>query len=76
MSSRAVVFDTPEGIEYFRLLSMKGRLKLEIKGLRFRIATMPAVNKVLGTRYRSKQKALDHLTLYIEEHYPLTEDPL
>lgn len=30
------IVDTPEGIEAFRLLSIRGRLDLEMKGLKFR----------------------------------------
>ena len=31
-----IVVDTPEGIEAFRLLAIRGRLKLEMTGLKFR----------------------------------------
>ena len=30
------IADTPENIEAFRLLAIRGRLKLELKGLKFR----------------------------------------
>ena len=35
-SDGVIVIDTPEGIEAFRLLSIKGRLKLELMGLKFK----------------------------------------
>lgn len=35
-SNRLIVIDTPEGIEAYRLLAIRGRLKLELKGIRFR----------------------------------------
>lgn len=36
-SDKTIVIDTPEGIEFFRLLSVKGRCKLQLRsGLRFR----------------------------------------
>lgn len=34
--SNTIIIDTPEGIEAFRLLSIKGRLSLELKGLKFK----------------------------------------
>lgn len=74
---RATVVDTPEGIELFRLLSMRGRLKLEMTGLRFRVSTLKAVNRHLGSKCRTRAQALE----VVEEHIkaltlPLTEDPL
>lgn len=32
----AIILDTPEGIEAFRLLSILGRLRLELKGFQFK----------------------------------------
>jgi hypothetical protein len=34
MTDKAIVVDTPHGIAHFRLLSIKGRVKLESKGIR------------------------------------------
>lgn len=77
MTDRAVVLDTPDSIELFRLLSMRGRLRLELKGYRFRVPTVPAVNKTLGTNFRKREKALAALEAHIAEiTKPLTEDPL
>lgn len=71
-----IVCDTPESIEFFQLCSMRGRLQLELKGIRFRVPTLPAVNRKLGTHYRRKQQALDHLEREIaEKSKPITEDP-
>ena len=42
------VADTPEKVHFFRLVALKGRLKLEIKGMRFGIPTGPAVKKMFG----------------------------
>lgn len=47
-----LILDTPDGIEMFRLLSIHGRLKLEMKGLRFRISTFAAVRRELGLTSR------------------------
>jgi len=44
-----IVCDTPESINMFRLLSLRGRLQLEIRtGMKFRIPTGPAVKKMFG----------------------------
>jgi hypothetical protein len=47
------VFDTPEAINAFRMLSVHGRLKLEMKGLRFRINTFSFVRRELGLPSRT-----------------------
>jgi hypothetical protein len=73
----AFVIDTPEGIELYRLLVLRGRLRLELQGFRFRIPTMRGVNKTLGTNFRSKKLALDALEQHIAGlTQPITEDPL
>lgn len=61
------IIDTPDGIEMFALLSMKGRLKLEIQGLRFRVPTAPAVRRKIGSTTRSKAKLLIELEAYIAD---------
>jgi len=35
-SDDMIIIDTPDGIEAFRLLAIRGRLKLELSGLRFK----------------------------------------
>jgi hypothetical protein len=68
-----VVLDTPEQIEFFQLLAMRGRLQLEMKGLRFRTSTLKAVNKKLGTNYKRKAQAVEALTAIIEERTDVHE---
>lgn len=46
---------TPEGIEAFRLLAIKGRLELELKGIRFRINTFPAIKREFGLKGRNQK---------------------
>lgn len=59
---KAYVFDTPDGIELYRLASLKGRLKLESAGLRGRGgATRPMLAKELGLSPR------DSFGLYFAE---------
>lgn len=42
------MLDTPDQIEAFRLLSIRGRLKLEMRGIRFRISTFGYVRREFG----------------------------
>lgn len=51
-SGRTIVIDTPEGIAAFRCLALLGRLRLEAKGLKFRIPTAPRVRKEFGIKKR------------------------
>lgn len=60
------IIDTPEGIEAFRLLSIKGRLSLELKGLRFRINTFPAVKREFGFK-GNNQKVYDQYCAMLRE---------
>jgi hypothetical protein len=60
------VVDTPEGIAYFQMLSIRGRLQLEIKGLRFRVSTLKAANRIYGTNFRRRQQMLDYLNKEID----------
>ena len=70
MSNEMIVCKTPESIAMFRLLSLKGRLKLEVNtGLRFRIATLPVVKREFGFK-GSKKAVLAQLEAYIENLMP------
>jgi hypothetical protein len=65
--SESIAVTTPEGIHMFRLLSLKGRLKLEIRGMKFSIRTGPAVKKMFGLpKGCSLKKALAALETEIE----------
>jgi hypothetical protein len=52
MTDEAIVCDTPDKIRFFSLLSMRGRLKLEMKGIRFKPvrgqSTAMVVKKMFG----------------------------
>jgi hypothetical protein len=63
-----VVFDTPEGIELYRLASCKARIKLEMTGLRAKgRATKVMIAAELGLKPRdSAQKFLDELQRRID----------
>lgn len=69
MSDGVIVCDTPDKIRFFQLLSMKGRLKLEMKGMRFkgRTTTAAAIKKMLGLPKGCRnQKAMDALEQEID----------
>lgn len=76
--TESMVFDTPESIEYFRLASLKGRVKLEKVGMRGRGGQVtPIMRKEFGLKARAShdeviaaiQKRMDEL-LCLKEHGP------
>ena len=71
MSDEAIVCDTPDEIRFFSLLSMRGRLKMEMRGLRFKpvrgMTTATVVKKMFGLPKRCRnEKALARLEEEIE----------
>lgn len=60
------VVNTPEGITMYRLLAMRGRLHLELKGLGFRQSTLAALQREGITSKRTKKGALADLNAHIE----------
>lgn len=71
MSDDTIVCDTPDKIRMFSLLSMRGRLKLEMKGMRFKsvrgMTTASVIKKMFGLPKGCRnQKAMDRLEEEIE----------
>ena len=68
MTEGPVVIDTPDGIAFFRLLQLRGALRIEINtGMRMsRGSVLAAVNRQFGTSFKRKQAALDYLNELIE----------
>ena len=71
MSDEAIVCDTPDKIRFFSLLSMRGRLKMEMRGLRFKpvrgMTTATVVKKMFGLPKSCRnEKALARLEEEIE----------
>lgn len=62
---------TGDSIDLYRILAMKHRLGLEVKGLRFKINTAPHVRKLIGSKTRSKAKLLEEFEAWIEENHPV-----
>lgn len=60
------IIETPEGIEAFRLLSCYERMKLELRGLRFRINTFPAIKREFGFK-GSNAKVLEQYEAMLRE---------
>lgn len=67
--SDTIVIDTPEGIAFFRLLQLRGALRIEVElGLRMgRGSLLAAVNREYGTNFRRKADALAFLDEVVEE---------
>jgi hypothetical protein len=74
MTDEPVMLDTPEQIHMFGLLQARGRLKLELKGIRFKQSTIAAINRAYGQNLRTRKQALAFLEKTIEEykteHFP------
>ncbi len=62
-----IVANTPEQIEMFRLLAMRGALKLELVGMQRRGQSVYSVIKQEFGFKGNKQKVLDQFELYIKE---------
>lgn len=64
------VMITGEHIEVFRLLAIRGRLRLELKGLRFKVATTPVVAHMAGKQRMTRKAALAWIEAKLEEAKP------
>ena len=65
--SEAIVANTPDKIEMFRLLALRGALKLELVGMRRR---GPSAYSIIKSQYGfkgSKQRVLDQFEGYIRD---------
>lgn len=74
MTNQTLVFDTEDGILYFQACSLKGMLKLHLKGLRGRcrvrdvLATAASITgKGPYTTGKGIQQAVDDLQAWIDE---------
>jgi len=67
-SDEAIVLDTPEDIEFFQLLSIRGRLKIEMKGIRFKqgMRSTSAAARAMGFKGRSRKELVEAMTVEIE----------
>lgn len=60
---------TGNAISYFRLLSLRGALKLEVNTkMRSRINVAEAVRQTIGSKTKKKEKLLAELQAYIDQH--------
>ena len=62
-----VVLDTPEGINMFRMLSLKGALSLETKGMKGRGRSAYSIIKEEFGLKGNKQKVLDQFTEIVND---------
>ncbi len=51
--NEAIVIDTPEGISYVRLASLKGMVKMEKAGLKGRVNATAMMRKEFGLKARA-----------------------
>lgn len=69
----SILIDGPEGMDVFRMLTLEGRLKMEMKGLHFRGSSARTLAREWYGLRGSKQKVLDALVALRHERYPLPE---
>lgn len=62
-----IILDTPGEIQMFALLQARHRLKLEMKGLKFRDSTIAAINRQFGTGLRTRKQALAFINKTIKD---------
>ena len=62
------VLDQPHEIEAFRLLSLRGRLQVEVRtGMTWRQPSGPIVREVIGSKTRNKAKLLAEYEAWLIE---------
>jgi hypothetical protein len=61
-----IIAKTSEQIQAVRLLSLKARMGLELKGIRFRINTFPVVKREFGFK-GNNQKVYDQFVAMLKE---------
>jgi len=61
-----MIIDTKEDINMFRLLAIKGRLKMELGGLKFRTSTHAMVKREFGFK-GNRQKVYDQFCEMVEK---------
>jgi len=67
MANDMIVITGKENIEAYRILALRKRLELEIKGIRFRISTCAAIKRQFGWKGQRKT-ILKKLNEYIEKN--------
>jgi hypothetical protein len=69
MAEEPTLIVTADGMAHFRICQLIGRLKIEVKGLKFRQSTLAIVRDLYGVKSRTKQGALEELLRIYKEHY-------
>ena len=62
-----IVLDTPEDINMFRMLSLKGALSLEVKGMKRRGRSVYSIVKEEFGLKGNKQRVLEQFTASVEQ---------
>lgn len=70
-NNEAIVIDTPEAIDMYRLLALRGALRLALVGIKPRRGiSLIRVAKQYGFRGRTHQQAFDYITALVESVRP------
>jgi len=64
----AVTLDRPNQIEAFRLLALKGALKLETVGLKSRYHVADQIRGIIGSTTKNKQRLLDEYIVWLTDN--------
>lgn len=67
MKNNSIVCDTPETIDAFRLLSMRGRFKMELVGMKGRGRSMYSIVKALYGFKGNKQSVFNQYENMLRE---------
>jgi len=63
----SVMVDRPDGIAFFQLLSIRGRLQIEVNtGLRSRVSALKAAKQLYGVFSNTKKGALAEVEAYMK----------
>jgi hypothetical protein len=61
------ILDTPKDIEAYRLLALKGALKMETIGLKSRFNVAEQIRQMIGSITRNKKKLLTEYEAWLRE---------
>ena len=70
------MIDTPEGIDFARLLTYRGRFRIELNtGMQSKVSTLAAYNQEFGTNFKTKRKAFKDCKRRVAEAEQRRNDP-
>jgi hypothetical protein len=67
MSYEMIICDTPDKIQAYRYLALKGVLKLEVlTGLQFRFSPAKQIREIIGSPTKLKNKLLEEYIIWLK----------